>query len=157
MSLLKRLLSRVLTDNRYATLERSQIEAFTDTLALAMTVDKHIAVQEREAISAVLEQFELGDETLGEHVVNLSVHRAWDVVGADETRAWEFCRELYGRLAIGWLRENAYEASVRIVHADGKLEEAETLFLEQLAEGLRLDDEMIATIHERVERSVTQE
>ncbi|MEM1346918.1 MAG: TerB family tellurite resistance protein [Myxococcota bacterium] len=157
MSLLKRLLHHVLTDNRYTTLERSQIEAFADTLALAMTVDRHIAVQEREAITATLKQFELGDATLGEHVVNLSVHRAWDVVGADETRAWEFCRELYGRLGIEWLRENAYEASVRIVHADGKLEDAEGLFLEQLAEGLRLDDEIVTMIHERADRAHAEE
>ena len=72
-SLLDRALKHVFNDNRYHTLSRIQIEAYTDLLAMAMVIDHHIAQQERDLITHHLEQFEWPESRPSEHFINQSV------------------------------------------------------------------------------------
>ncbi len=152
MKFLKRALSWLTTQDRYARLEKGQIEAYVDALAWVMASDRHIAAVERDEISRMIAKFSLPGGVPGEHFVNTSVHRAWDVLGGDETRGWEFGRDVGGRLKEGWLREDAYVACVRLVHADAKVEPGEVLALSQLSEGFGFDKELRETLEGRAAR-----
>ena len=152
MNFLKKALSWLVTQDRYARLDSGQIEAYVDALAWVMASDRHIAAIERDEISRMIARFSLPSGVPGEHFVNTSLHRAWDVLGGDETRGWEYGREVGRRLEEGWLREDAFVACVRLVHADAKVEPGEVLALDQLAEGFGLEAELRADLEERAAR-----
>jgi hypothetical protein len=152
MNFLKKALSWLTTQDRYARLEQGQIEAYVDALAWIMASDRHIAAIERDEISRMIARFSLPTGVPGDHFVNTSLQRAWDVLGEDETRGWEYGREVGRRLGEGWLREDAYVACVRLVHADARVEPGEILALSQLAEGFRLDPELREDLEERAAR-----
>ena len=152
MNFLKKALSWLTTQDRYARLDEGQVEAYVDALAWVMASDRHIAAIERDEISRMIARFSLPSGVPGEHFVNTSLHRAWDVLGGDETRGWEYGREIGRRLEEGWLREDAFVACVRLVHADAKVEPGEVLALDQIAEGFGLGAELRADLEGRAAR-----
>ena len=157
MKFLAKVLSLLTTQDRYASLQKGQVEAYVDALALVMASDRHIAAVERDEMRRALERFSLPDGMPLEHFVNISVHRSWDVLGDDETRGWEFGREIGKRLGEGWLREDAFVACVKLAHADAQVEPGEILALDQLAEGVGLSAELRVELEGRAARVVDRE
>lgn len=149
--LIERVLKRFVTDNRYATLSRSQVEAFTDTVALAMVIDRHIAELERDELTRQLSRFEWPEEHPSEHFINRSVHRAWDTLASDTPTAdaLTYCKDIASRLHDDWLKEAAYVAVVLVVEADDEVVEAETELLEHLQEAFDFEDERVALLRDR--------
>ena len=142
-SLIDRALKHVFNDNRYHTLSRTQIEAYTDLLAMAMVIDHHIAQQERDLITHHLEQFEWPDSRPSEHFINQSVRRAWGLLEASEKQAaiLSYCKDIAARLGDDWLRQNAFVATVEIVQADDELAREESELLDHVCEAFKLNDE----------------
>jgi len=152
-NLLERVLDRFVTDNRFSTVAQSQLEAFSDLLAIAMIIDRHIAEDERDAISEALEQFDWPGARPSEHFVNRSVHRAWDILAGEEPHAevLAYCKDIAARLEDDWLRENAFIATIRIINADNKIEPDEADLIDYIQKAFDLDDERVRTLTARAE------
>ena len=154
-SLLDRALKHVFNDNRYHTLSRIQIEAYTDLLAMAMVIDHHIAQQERDLITHHLEQFEWPESRPSEHFINQSVRRAWGLLEATEKEAaiLSYCKDIAERLDDDWLRQNAFVATVEIVQADYELASEESALLDHICEAFGLSDEDQERLYARAKPS----
>ncbi len=142
-SIIEHALKHFLTDNRYHTLSQTQIEAYADLLALAMVIDHHIAQQERDLLTKILEQFEWPANRPSEHFINQSVRRAWGLLEAAQKNAaiLSYCKDISTRLKEDWIRENAFSSVIKIVHADDKLDVEESTLINLLAEAFDLPDD----------------
>lgn len=141
MDILQRLLIRLHGDARYPELTQDQLYAFTDLLALSMAIDRHIATQERDTITTLVQQFEWPQGKPSEHTINQSVRRAWDILEASEETQQDYCLELGRVLKDDWLRQLTYEACLKIVHADGHLAQPEQALMVLLQRALNITPE----------------
>lgn len=151
---MQRVLRLFVTDNRYASISQRQIEAFTDLMALAMIIDRHIAEPERDAIAELLTRFDWPEQRPSEHFINRSVQRAWDMLETEtlDADALTFCKRIHEELAHDWLREEAFVSVTHVVHADEELDPAESALLEHLQEAFGYDRERVDALTARASR-----
>lgn len=149
--ILERVLRRFVTDDRYQTLDPDQVESYTDLIALAMVIDRHIAQIERDEVARLLERFEWPDQRPSEHFINRSVRRAWDLIDSPTPSAdvLQFCKRVAERLQDDWIREAAFVAVVRVVSSDDQVVDHEVELLEHLREAFDFDEERVAILRER--------
>lgn len=154
-ALLERALSHFITDNRYQTLTQVQVEAYTDLLAVAMVIDHHIAQQERDLITTLLERFEWPSSRPSEHFINQSVRRAWGLLEAKKKEAaiLTYCKDISQRLEDEWLRENAFVALMNIISVDDKIEPTEASLIEHVREAFGFTTEQTNTLIERAKHT----
>ncbi len=153
-ALIERALSHFVTANRYQTLSQVQVEAYTDLLAVAMVIDHHIAQEERDLITTLLERFEWPSSRPSEHFINQSVRRAWGLLEAKQANAavLTYCKDIAMRLEDDWLRENAFVALMSIIKADDKLEPSEVNLIEHVSEAFGFTTEHTNALIERAEK-----
>ena len=150
MNWIERFLSHFQEDDRYDDLQPEHMQAFTDVMALAMTVDRHIAIEERETITEILRQLPMG--TFGsEHAVNQGVRTAWDMLEADEPTRLVYYKALSQKLQFKWLRYKAYEAAYRIIQSDEQIVPLESRLLENLARAFDIPNEDVARVLQHLE------
>ena len=157
-ALLDRALRHFVNNNRYSTLTNGQIEAYIDLLALAMVIDRHIAQSERDLITSILDQFDWPSPKPSEHLVNMSVRRAWlllesDTLDADILAA---CRRIASRLQDEWVMESAFLSLIQVIEADSKVDDVELNLLELAAEAFGFDTQRVDHLRERAARQRAQ-
>ena len=138
MDLLHRLIARLTQEPRHATLTHAQLVALSDLVALSMTIDRHIATQEREAIDALLLKLPWPPGQPAEQAIHQSVRRAWSTIEGGAQALEAHCVALSDALGSTWLRELAFESCLKIIHADGHLSQPEQALLTTLERTLGL-------------------
>lgn len=155
MDILQRLLIRLNTDARYPELTQEQLYAFTDLLALSMAIDRHIAIQERNVISELIQQFDWPQGKPSEHMINQSVRRAWDILEASEETQQDYCLELGRTLKDEWLRVLTYEACLKIIYADGHVAQPEQALIILLQRALNISPTRAQELEDKLHAKTT--
>lgn len=148
MNWIERFFLNVEEDKRYEDLRREHIQALIDVMALAMTIDRHIAIKEREAITALIKQ--LPDHMASEHMVNQGVRTAWDMLEADAPTRQIYYTHMAEQLEYRWLKLKAFEVATRIVAADDQIVPLESNMLITLAQALDIPQDEAEQLREQL-------
>ena len=155
--LLERAFGRFAHDNRYRGLKLAQVEAYTDLLAVAMVIDRHIAQLERERVAKLIEKLKWEGPRPSEHFINQSVRRAWGLLEAthQEAASLSYCRDIGERLKEDWLKESAFTALIEVIYADDKLEPSELDLIQYVSEAFGFEPRRTDDLIERAKRSIS--
>ena len=148
MNWIERFFLNVKEDTRYDDLRREHIQALIDVMALAMTIDRHIAIEERETITALIKQ--LPEHLASEHMVNQGVRTAWDMLEADAPTRQTYYTHLAQKLEYRWLKLKAFEVATRIVAADEQIVPLESNMLQKLAQALEIPQDDAERLREQL-------
>lgn len=154
MDILDRILVRIRNEANYTDLTQEQLFAFTDLLAMSMAIDRHIATQERDAITQLVARFDWPQGKPSEHIINQSVRRAWDILESTAEARQDYCIELGRTLKTPWLKALAYESCIRIIYADGHIAQPEQELIALLRLALQIDDAQAQTLEAKASAPV---
>lgn len=119
--------------------------ALLEIMAIAMMADRHVSLQERDAITSLLRRLAPQQPHPSEHLINQSVRTARELLGAQALEREAALATIASKLSPE-LRQTAYRAALIIVRADDEVVPQESRTLLELRTALELSAEQAQRI-----------
>ena len=133
-------LNNIFGQNKFRVLTQEQNEALIDAMTYAMLIDRHIAAAEQAQLTAQVGELKWRAAISPEQYINESIRRAREAISLKDA-ARSYCNRISLRLQTAPLREEAFDLSVGIAHADGVVDEAERALLDTMADAFGVNAE----------------